>query len=157
MTDQDGFLDWFRNAAPYFNAHRGRVIVIHFSGELLASDGLADLIHDLALLHALGLRLVLLSNTSITHLRFIQKNFNILSRFDAFTTSCEVGVQKPGSAIYEDALTKANCGPENCFYTDDIEDYVLRARTFGIHAEVYTQTAGTRKSLRDLGVRVNSQ
>ena len=59
MTDQDGFLDWFRNAAPYFNAHRGRVIVIHVSGELLASDELSDLIHDIALLHALGVRLVL--------------------------------------------------------------------------------------------------
>jgi amino-acid N-acetyltransferase len=59
MTDQDGFLEWFRNAAPYFNAHRGRVIVVHVSGELLASDALSDLIHDLALLHSLGVRLVL--------------------------------------------------------------------------------------------------
>ena len=59
MIEQEGFLDWFRNAAPYFNAHRGRVIVVHISGELLASEALSDLIHDLALLHALGVRLVL--------------------------------------------------------------------------------------------------
>jgi len=60
MTDQSKFLDWFRNAAPYFNAHRGRVIVVYVSGELLESGGLSDLIHDLALLHSLGVRLVLI-------------------------------------------------------------------------------------------------
>lgn len=107
-------------------------------------------------LRSLGLRLVLLSNTSITHLEFIQQHFDVLNRFDALTTSYESGALKPNAAIYEDALRKANCPAEDCFYTDDIEDYVLGARSFGIHAEVYTETRLTRAALQQLGVAVSS-
>ncbi len=53
------YLDWFRNAAPYFNANRGRCIVVHFSGELLLDPIFPEFIHDLALLHSLGVQLVL--------------------------------------------------------------------------------------------------
>ena len=52
-------LIWFRNAAPYINAHRGRCFVIHFSGETMQLDSFPGLIHDFALLHSLGIRLVL--------------------------------------------------------------------------------------------------
>lgn len=101
-----------------------------------------------------GMRLVLLSNTSITHLKFIRTNFDILNDFDAFTTSYEAGALKPDQAIYLNALSKANCAPEECFYTDDIPAYVAAARTHGIHAEVYSETHHTREALRLLGVRV---
>ena len=82
------------------------------------NDSIVPLIDELK---QRGIRLVLLSNTSITHLRFIQANFDILNRFDALTTSCQVGALKPDGAIYRDALDKAMCSPEHCFYTDDIE------------------------------------
>ncbi len=104
----------------------------------------------------LNMRLVLLSNTSITHLRFIQQEFDVLDHFDAFTTSFEAGALKPDARIYEDALSKANCAPQDCFYTDDIENYVLKARQFGINAEIYTQTDKTRQALRMLGIEVRS-
>ena len=110
----------------------------------------------LAELKQLELRLVLLSNTSITHLEFIQDNFDVLKSFDALTTSCEAGVLKPESKIYEDALSKANCEPNECFYTDDIEEYVLAARSFAINAEVYSDTTKTRTALQALGVAVSS-
>lgn len=51
---------WFRNAAPYINAHRGRTFVIGVGGEAVADAGrLPALVHDLALLASLGVRLVL--------------------------------------------------------------------------------------------------
>ncbi len=50
---------WFRRAAPYVHAHRGRVFVIAFGGEAIASRAFANVIHDIALLHALGVRIVL--------------------------------------------------------------------------------------------------
>ena len=99
-----------------------------------------------------GIRLVLLSNTSVTHLRFIQRKFDVLDHFDALTTSFEAGALKPHAAIYEDALRKADCSADECFYTDDIEDYVLKAREFGIHAHLYTDTERTRQTLHELGV-----
>ncbi len=48
-----------RNALPYINAHRGRTFVVVFSGEVVADTRFPHLIHDLALLGCLGVRLVL--------------------------------------------------------------------------------------------------
>lgn len=115
------------------------------------NDSILPLIDELK---RLGLRLILLSNTSITHQRFIEQRFDVLSRFDALTTSWEVGTLKPGMEIYADAVSKAGCPANDCFYTDDIEDYVVQARALGINAEVYTSTPDTRKALRTLGVNV---
>ncbi|MEJ2618930.1 MAG: amino-acid N-acetyltransferase [Candidatus Thiodiazotropha sp.] len=56
---QDMFVDWFRGSSPYIHAHRGRTFVITFGGEAVADSGFANLIHDIALLHGLGIRLVL--------------------------------------------------------------------------------------------------
>lgn len=55
----DQHVQWFRNAAPYIHAHRGRTFVLHFGGETLEGEGFASLIHDIALLHSLGIHLVL--------------------------------------------------------------------------------------------------
>jgi len=53
-------VDWFRHSTPYIHAHRGRTFVVSFGGEALTddSDAAAGLIHDLALLSGLGVRLV---------------------------------------------------------------------------------------------------
>ncbi|MCA9083763.1 MAG: HAD hydrolase-like protein [Planctomycetaceae bacterium] len=108
----------------------------------------------LAELKDLGLRLVLLSNTSVTHLNFIQERFSVLSYFDAFTTSFAARALKPEMPIYQHALHNAQCAAHECFYTDDIKPYVQAARGLGIHAELYTETDLTRQQLRQLGVPV---
>ncbi|MCU7930453.1 MAG: amino-acid N-acetyltransferase [Candidatus Thiodiazotropha sp. (ex Codakia rugifera)] len=58
-TLPDGFVDWFRGSSPYIHAHRGCTFVIAFGGEAVADTSFANLIHDIALLHGLGIRLVL--------------------------------------------------------------------------------------------------
>ncbi len=57
--DQTEHLQWFRNASPYINAHRGRTFVICFGGEALLEAQFPQLIHDIALLRSLDIRLVL--------------------------------------------------------------------------------------------------
>lgn len=57
------FAQWFRNAAPYINAFRGRTFVVVFGGEAVADNNFASLIHDFALLNSLGIRLVLVHGT----------------------------------------------------------------------------------------------
>lgn len=52
-------IQWFRNAAPYINMHRGNVFVIMFSGEAVEHNNFKRLIHDFALLKSLGIKLVL--------------------------------------------------------------------------------------------------
>jgi len=51
---------WFRNTAPYINAHRGKTFVLMFGGEVAQHENFATLIHDIALLNSLGVRLVLI-------------------------------------------------------------------------------------------------
>jgi amino-acid N-acetyltransferase len=53
------FVHWFRSAAPYIHAFRGRTFVIAFGGEIVAEGKFQALTHDLNLLASLGVRLVL--------------------------------------------------------------------------------------------------
>lgn len=49
----------FRQSAPYINTHRGKTFVIAFGGRAITHANFAKLIHDIALLHSVGIRLVL--------------------------------------------------------------------------------------------------
>jgi len=53
------FVAWLRDVAPYVHAHRGRTFVVGFGGELIEAGRLNALVQDLSLLHAMGIRLVL--------------------------------------------------------------------------------------------------
>ena len=60
MSDQQrDYTQWFRNSSPYINAHRNRTFVVLVSGETVESAGFHSIVHDLALLNSLGIRLVL--------------------------------------------------------------------------------------------------
>lgn len=53
------FVAALRQASPYINLHRGRTCVVLLGGEAVLDPEFARLIHDLSLLHSLGLRLIL--------------------------------------------------------------------------------------------------
>ncbi|WP_104472316.1 amino-acid N-acetyltransferase [Acinetobacter indicus] len=53
------YVHWFRHSAPYINAHRNKTFVLMFDGEAVLHDNFQHIIHDIALLHSLGIRLVL--------------------------------------------------------------------------------------------------
>lgn len=57
--DQPSYVKWFRNAAPYINAHRGKTVVMMFGGEAVLHPNFSNIIHDIALLRSLGVKLVL--------------------------------------------------------------------------------------------------
>ena len=59
----DQFVHWFRSAAPYINAFRGRTFVVAFGGEVVADGKFVALTHDLNLLASFGVRLVLVHGT----------------------------------------------------------------------------------------------
>lgn len=52
------YVKWFRNAAPYINAHRGKTVVLMFGGEAVQHANFANIIHDMALMQSLGMKLV---------------------------------------------------------------------------------------------------
>ena len=87
-----------------------------------------------------GIQLILLSNTCPAHFNYALKNYPILHLFDNYVLSYEVGARKPEKEIFLQALSLSSSEIKNCFYTDDIEEFVKSAKTLGIDAHTFTTT-----------------
>jgi amino-acid N-acetyltransferase len=53
------YVKFFRDTSPYINAHRGKTFVIAISGDGVLGGNFSHIIHDVALLNTLGIRIVL--------------------------------------------------------------------------------------------------
>lgn len=53
------YVTWLRHASPYINAHRDCTFVVMLPGEGVEDPNFGNIVHDLVLLHSLGVRLVL--------------------------------------------------------------------------------------------------
>lgn len=60
MGNKQEYVQWFRGAAPYIKAHRNKTFVILISDAVIFSEQFIGLVHDIALLNHLGIKLVLL-------------------------------------------------------------------------------------------------
>lgn len=58
-ADSHDYVNWFRQSSPYINAHRDKTFVLMLPGAAMQDDNFAHIIHDIALLNSLGVRLVL--------------------------------------------------------------------------------------------------
>jgi FMN phosphatase YigB (HAD superfamily) len=107
-----------------------------------------------SLVEALGkrYRLLLLSNTNAIHFETIRRNYPILRHFHELILSHEVKAMKPDPRIYQAALEKARCRPEECFYTDDIPEYVEGARRAGIDAVQFESADKLEEELKQRGI-----
>jgi putative hydrolase of the HAD superfamily len=99
--------------------------------------------------------LILLSNTNAIHFEMIQENYPLLRHFRHLVLSYKVGAMKPAPLIYQKAIEAAGCRPEECFFTDDIEEYVIGARQQGIDAVQFRSAAQIRDELRARGVDID--
>lgn len=111
------------------------------------------------IVHALqskGIPLFLLSNVSELHFQYLQIHFPILTTFEAPILSYEIQAMKPNPAIFQAALAKANCPAKECFYIDDIFEYVLAARELGIDAEQYLNTMDLIEQLKRRGLFIGT-
>jgi amino-acid N-acetyltransferase len=59
MQNPVEFVHWLRSVAPYIHAFRGKTFVLAFPGELVIAGALPVLAQDLSLLHALGIKVVI--------------------------------------------------------------------------------------------------
>jgi len=97
-------------------------------------------------------RLLLLSNTNAIHFESIRRNYPLLRHFHGLVLSYEVKAMKPQPEIYQAALALAGCRPEECFYTDDIEEYVEAARRLGIDAVQFQSSQQLQREMAARGI-----
>jgi putative hydrolase of the HAD superfamily len=82
----------------------------------------------------------------------LREAYPMLGRFDDYILSYQVGALKPSAEIYREAIARAQCRPEECFFTDDILAYVEAAREQGIDAVQFLSLAQLESDLRTRGV-----
>jgi FMN phosphatase YigB (HAD superfamily) len=97
-------------------------------------------------------RLLLLSNTNAIHFEMIRRNYPLIRHFHELILSYEVKAMKPSPEIYRAAVARAGCRPEECFFTDDILEYVEGARGTGIDAVQFRSAEQLEEELRSRGI-----
>ena len=97
-------------------------------------------------------RLLLLSNTNAIHFAMVQERYPLLRHFDDYVLSFQVGAMKPSPAIYREAIARAGCRPEECFFTDDIGKFVEAAQREGIDAVQFQSREQLEAELEARGV-----
>src|SRR5712692_1453714 len=97
-------------------------------------------------------RMVLVSNTNDIHFRMIRATYPAVRHFDAYVLSHEVGAAKPAERIYLEAIRQAGFQPEECFYLDDVWEFVEGARRCGLDAVQFKNLQELERDLRVRGV-----
>ena len=97
-------------------------------------------------------RLCLLSNTNQIHFEAIQRDVPILSEFEAFFLSFQIGVRKPDPAIFQKAIEFVKVMPEECVYIDDMESFIDAAKGLGMNGIVFKDVPNLINRLGTLGI-----
>jgi len=77
-------------------------------------------------------RLGLLSNTDPLHFNYVLSKFPIVSAFDKWILSYEVGFKKPDLRIYQKAIEWAAVEPKKILFIDDTKGHVEAAVSLGM-------------------------
>ncbi len=97
--------------------------------------------------------LVLLSNTNEMHFEMLDRCYPILSHFEKRALSHRVGAMKPSPLIYQKAVELSGFRPDECFFTDDIPEYVEAARALGIDAVQFQSLEQLQQELAGRNIR----
>jgi glucose-1-phosphatase len=122
--------------------------------ELWSSIFLPETLIPDAMLESLSrrYRMLLLSNTNAIHFSMIRERYPFIRHFDDLVLSHEVKAMKPSPVIYREAIARAGCAAEECFFTDDIAAYVEGARKEGIDAVQFVSLEKLQEDLRSRGI-----
>jgi putative hydrolase of the HAD superfamily len=143
-----------RDFVHQLSAHLGFETTYENFREIWSSIFLPETLIPEAMLEGIARshRLILLSNTNVLHFEMLQANYPLLRHFHKYVLSHEVGAMKPSPLIYQKAIEAACSLPEECFFTDDIAEFVVGARAQGIDAVQFESAAQIERELRRRGV-----
>lgn len=97
-----------------------------------------------------GFRIISINNEGKELNDYRVKKFKLHDFFDAFVSSCEVGLQKPNPKIWNLAMGIAQVKPNQCVYFDDRIMFVRAAEKLGIRAYQHTSLESTKQILEQL-------
>jgi putative hydrolase of the HAD superfamily len=97
-----------------------------------------------------GFRIISINNEGKELNDYRIKKFKLHELFDAFVSSCEVGMSKPDPGIFKLAMGIASAQPGQCVYFDDRIIFVNSANNLGIKAFQHTSFESTKAILEEL-------
>ncbi|HVM59720.1 MAG TPA: HAD-IA family hydrolase [Verrucomicrobiae bacterium] len=110
----------------------------------------SDVEETLRQARARGLHVGVISNWD-DRLRGLLEKLGLAAYFDSMTISCEVGVEKPASAIFQAALRTAGVTADNAAHVgDSYEDDVRGAEAVGMRAVLVDRGPEDKNGIRDL-------
>jgi putative hydrolase of the HAD superfamily len=120
----------------------------------LLNDSAIGILRDLAASEEQEYVLAMLNNESRLSNEFRLARFGLLELFDAFFSSCYLGLRKPDRKIYQVALDVLQRDPEEVVFIDDRAENAAAAASLGIHAICYKGSAQLADELARLGVSI---
>lgn len=74
----------------------------------------------------------------------------LLDLFDVVVASAEVGMMKPDPEIYRYTAEQLSVSPQECVFTDDIQDYCDGAKAVGMTTILYTDFEEVKQRLETI-------
>jgi len=93
-----------------------------------------------------------LNNESLEINEYRIRAFSLRDYFEAFFSSCYLGMRKPGAEIYSKVLKITQCAPAECVLIDDRGLNLECARELGMNTIQFQNVAQLRAELKNLGV-----
>ncbi len=98
-------------------------------------------------------RILCLSNVNESHWAYLNKsNCNFLKYFDEIILSHKVHLMKPERKIFELAIKKAQCDPDEILYIDDGFKNIKAAEELGIMGLIFIDYSSLIKDFKKLGI-----
>ena len=98
-----------------------------------------------------------LNNESLEINEYRIAKFKLRDYFEAFFSSCYLGLRKPGSEIYTRALQITQRRPEECVLIDDRGLNLEYAREMGMNTIQFHTVPQLREELAELGATTNGK
>lgn len=148
------YLHWFRHSASYINAHRGKTFIIMIDGDSILHPNFKNIIHDIALLHSLGIKLIIIyeANTQINdsfklskHEVIFHNNKRIVDRNEIPFVLSAVGTMR----IQIEALLSMGLANSPMFGAriDVVSGNIITAKPYGIHDGIDYKLHGEIRSI----------
>mgnify|MGYP001604270730 FL=1 len=140
-TTENDYWDYVRKelGAPYSNEEIFSMLRDSYETNPLVREFLLEI-------RSRGIKTCICTNNFVTRIRELDQKFDFLKDFDVKVISCEIGVAKPGTEIFEELVRQAGCEAGEIIYADDNEGSYKSALGVGIKAFLYTDFEDFKKN-----------